>query len=63
MKIDVNYQMKLTDSDHEDLTGSLDHIDAACEEFRSQLQEELLIRAEKRRQWWQRFIHYCHTGK
>lgn len=63
MKIDVNYCMRLTDSDLEDLPRSLDHIDKACDEFRSELQTELLIRAEHRRMWWERFINYCHTGK
>jgi hypothetical protein len=64
MNIAINAALKdLTDSDLDNLNDSLDRIDEACLQTKQALQEELLVKAELHRQWWQRFIDYCRTGK
>lgn len=64
MNIAINSALTdLTESDFDNLNDSLDRIDEACLQTKQGLQEDLLVKAEQRTQWWKRFIDYCHTGK
>jgi hypothetical protein len=64
MNIAINAALKdLTCSDLDNLNDSLDRIDEACLQTKQSLQEDLLVKAELHRQWWNRFIDYCRTGK
>jgi hypothetical protein len=64
MNINLNPALTdLTDSDLDNLNESLDRIDEACLQAKQSLQEDLLVKAERRTQWWTRFINYCRTGK
>jgi hypothetical protein len=64
MEIQVNPELiGVTDRDLDNLNDALDQIDEACLRVKTQLQEELFVKAEQRTQWWERFLDYCHTGK
>jgi hypothetical protein len=53
----------VTDSDLNNLGATLESIDEGCRAVNSQLIDDLLVMAELRRQYLDRLIRFCHTGK
>jgi hypothetical protein len=53
----------LSDADLADFPGSIDKIEDACSDLADVLTATYVARHEAHKQYLDRLIHFCHTGK